>query len=411
MKVEISKANYLNGEIEISGSKNSCLPILAICLLTKKKMILTNVPNITDVNNMLIILKHLGVKVKREKDKVILKKEKLINNLNINEYTKIRASYYLIPGLINKFKKVILDYPGGCNFASRPIDYHLMFLKKSNIEIKVDNEKIILNKNKLKNTILEFPKPTVGATINAILHYINIKGKTIIKNQPIEPEIKDVIECLNMMNASIKIVDNNIIINGGRKLKGLTYKIKPDRIELGSYLLLACTRKSNVILSNILQESYQYLTPTLDKLGINYIYNKNKLYINSNGYINSIDLIVNTYPFFPTDLQPIICACLLNANGTSDIEDLVYPKRISHIRQMNILGGNISYTNGKIKVMTSLLDGKEVCAKDLRCGFALIICAVNANGKTLINNFEIVNRGYENIVNKLRSLNIQIDEY
>ena len=411
MKVEIKPSNNLSGNIKISGSKNSCLPILAISLLTDKKMIIRNVPNITDIDDMLKLLEYIGVKVARKKDTVILKRKHLKNKLLIDEVTKIRASYYLIPGLVNKHKEVQIYYPGGCTFTNRPIDYHLYFLRKSNVEILEQIDKLILKKKKLKPANIVFPKATVGATINAILHYVQIKGTTKIKSQPLEPEILDVINCLNKMGALIYIKNNEIIIKGGRKLKKIEYKIMPDRIEFASYALLASTRNSQVTLTNILENTYLPFLKYFDNLGIKYIYNKESFTVLGSGKINNIHLIIDHFPYFPTDLNPIICAALLNGTNESFVYDLVYPKRISHIKQMQLLSANIKQQEKGMMIIPSLLEGAEVYAKDLRCGFALIICAINASNKTIINEFEFIKRGYERVVEKLKSINIQIDEY
>lgn len=411
MKVSIKKCEKLRGTIKITGSKNSVLPILAISLLTKKKMTLTNVPMISDVYNMLHLLRHLGVKIKLNFDKntVILKRKKIKNELLCDEVNKIRASYYLYPGLIHNNKESYSHFPGGCNFTDRPINYHLDIFRQTGVKIEIKDQ-IRFSKTKLKGANFEFSTPSVGATINAILHTVLIKGKSVIKNQPIEPEIKDVISCLNKMGANIKIEDNNIIIKGTRKLKKVKYEIMPDRIELGSYLLLASVIPSQITFTNTLDESIEYLRPYLNKLNINYIYNNNKILLDTSGKINGLNLEIMPYPSFPTDLQPILCAALLASSQESTIIDKVYPKRISHLHEMRKMEGNLKYSDGKIIIKPSVLKGTCVTAHDLRCGFGLILCACLGQGTTYINNFEVINRGYENIISKLKAIGVQINE-
>ena len=412
MNVTIKKCNKLEGSIKISGSKNSALPLLAISLLTKQKLTFTNVPMITDIYNMIKSLKELGVKVNLDyqNNKVVLKRKKVKKELSSEVAKKIRASYYLYPGLIHLNKKCKVIKPGGCNFTNRPIDYHLKMFEASGVKVQSDDNFIYFQRKKLKQTTIRFNTPTVGGTINALLHFVLVKGTTVIKDQPIEPEIKEVINCLSSMGANINIRDNNIIIKGVRKLKGVTYQVMPDRIELGSYLLLASSVKSNVCLKNINKDSFAYLEPYLNKLNINYLYNKEGLIITQSNEVNGCDIKASSFPYFPTDLQPILCALLLTSNSKSTIYDDIYPNRISHVKEMQKLKASINVSNNIITIYPSMLEGSKVYAHDLRCGFALIVCACLSKGETIIENFEVINRGYENIILKLKSIGVQINE-
>lgn len=412
MKVTIKKTNRLEGKIKISGSKNSALPILAISLLTSKKLTLTNVPMICDIYHMIEILEYLGVKVKvnYEKNEVTLKRRRLKNKLLLNATTKIRASYYLYPGLINYHKRSHVLLPGGCNFSIRPIDYHLELFRKTNVKVEEKEDGLSFTKSKLRPSNFFFKTPTVGATINAILQTVLIKGTSIIHNQPLEPEIEDVINCLNKMGAKIKIKENMIIIKGVRKLKKVTYQIMPDRIELGSYLLLCSAIPSKVTFTNIEEKEFTYLSSYLDEQKINYIYNKEGLTLDTSGKLNNVNLTVSSYPSFPTDLQPILCASLLVANGTSEVTDHIYPNRISHLKEFEKMNALTIYENNKIIINQSTLKGSTVYAHDLRCGFALIVCAALSEGESKIEHFEVINRGYENIIPKLKSIGMQINE-
>lgn len=410
MKVKIEPTKYLEGTIKISGSKNSCLPILAISLLTNKRMLLSNVPMISDIYDMLEILKKLGVQVKISKDKkrISLKRKKVKNELLIEEVEKIRASYYVIPGMINKNNSIKIKYPGGCSFSKRPIDYHLNALKNAGASV-IEKENIIeVRKKKIKNSVYSFPNPSVGATINSIMLSIITKGTSKIINQPIEPEIKDFINCLKKMGAKIYIDNKDIIVKGGKKLKSVSYNIMPDRIELGSYILLASSIKSKVKLTNINSESIDYLLPYLDKLNINYKLNKTNIDIYGNSSVKNINLIISHYPNFPTDLQQILCALLFKANENSQIKDEIYPKRITHVSELKKMGGNIKFQNDCIYITPTILEGSSLFAHDLRCGFSLILASVNATSYSIIDNFQVVNRGYEDIINKLNSINVNI---
>lgn len=413
MNMTIKKCDKLRGTIKISGSKNSALPLFSLALLTKKKLIFTNVPMISDVFDMLKLLKHVGVKIKvdYQNNKVTLKKKKVKNKLDLTIANRIRATYYLYPGLIRNNKKCFVTTPGGCNFTSRPIDYHLNMFKQTGVEISQESNFICFKRKKLKTGVIEFKTPSVGATINTIMHSVLTKGTTLILNQPLEPEIEEVIKCLTMMGANIQTKNNQITIVGKRKLRKVVYNIMPDRIELGSFLLLGSIIPSDITFTNIKEESIAYLDPTLKELGIKYIYNKEKLYLTSTGKINSTNTVVSTYPNFPTDLQPILCSALTKGSNESTVVDKVYPNRLSHVNLMKQMNANIDVLENVIYIRKSSLEGKKVYAPDLRCGFALVMCGCLAKGKTTIENFEVINRGYENVIPKLRSLGVQIEEH
>lgn len=412
MNVTIKECHEVKGTIKISGSKNSALPLMALSLLTNKKLTFTNVPMILDIYKMLKCLKEIGVKVKIDykNNKVVLKRKKVKNKLICNDARYIRASYYLYPGLIHLHKKSQVIKPGGCNFTKRPIDYHLNFFKSTNVQVLEDDNYIYLERKKLVSSKISFKTPSVGATINAILHSVLIKGKTMIINQPLEPEINDVINCLNKMGACIKVEGNNIIIKGVKKLKKVKYKVMPDRIELGSYLLLASTLNSYVKFTNINDNTINYLEPYLKRLKINYIYNKEELTVNQAANIVGGHFEASSYPLFPTDLQPVLCASLLTSKVNSTVIDNVYPTRFSHIDEIIKLKGNIYVNENKINISYSSLEGTTIYAHDLRCGFALIVCACLARGETKIENFEVIKRGYENIITKLKTIGVQINE-
>ena len=413
MEVTIKQTKHLKGKIKISGSKNSALPLLAICLLTNKKIKLINVPMITDIYNMISILQDLGVSVKlnKKKNTVILKRKKIKNILSSQIAQKIRASYYLYPGLIHLHNNIKVIKPGGCNFTHRPIDYHIDLFKKTGINVNEQDNFICFEKNKLISNNISFNSSSVGATINALLHMVLIEGTSKIIDQPIEPEVEEVINCLNKMGANIKVENNNIIIQGVKKLKGVTFKVMPDRIELGSYIFLASALKSEVTFTNIKKETIAYLEPYLKQLNINYIYNKEEVYIKMQNKIKGTNIIVSSYPLFPTDLQPIVCSALLTSKEKSTIIDKVYPNRLSHIKEMQKLNANIQCINNVIYIKESFLKGTTLYAHDLRCGFALIICACLGAGETKIKNFEVINRGYENVIEKLKMLGVKIKEY
>ena len=408
MKVYITKTKKVEGKVKISGSKNSSLPILALSLLTNEKIILNNVPIITDVLNMIKCLKHLGVKVQINNNQVVLKRNKTKNKLLIDEANKIRASYYLYSGMLKYHNNIYVSYPGGCNFTIRPIDFHMEIFKKTGVKVRMHSNYIELSKKTINNATHKFKKQTVGATINAIIHSVFTKGTTKILDQIVEPEIEELITCLKKMGANISIINNDIVIKGVKRLNGLVHTICPDRIELGSFILLASALRTKLKISNVSKMVVEPLVPYLNKLNINYIYNKEELFIDQKENINNIDLKIKEYPSFPTDLQPILCATLLTAKEKSTIVDLVYPNRITHIKEIQKFKGDIYQKDNVIHINPSKLISTTTTCHDLRCGFALVICALLSKNTCVLDNFEMVERGYENILEKLNKIGVQI---
>lgn len=409
MKYRIIGKNQINGEIAISGSKNASLPIIIASLLTKEKVILNNVPLITDIINVIRLLDEIGVNIeyKYEQRQLIIHAKKVKNKIKTPYVDKIRASYYLMGVLLARTKQVEIKYPGGCTFTKRPIDVHLQVFEQLGVKID-DSSYLKLKASTLTPTCIDFPIVTVGGTINTIFLMVLTKGVTILNNIAIEPEVIDVINFLNESGASITFIgENTIKIVGVKKLHGITYQIMPDRIEAGSYLLLASSiPNSSITITNVKTNDLKNILEVLEKLGSTIIASTNKVTLHSPSLINNINLEVGPYPKFPTDLQPIISAVLLNAKKPSVITDQVYNDRISHLHELNKMGSNVKYENKKIIIMPSKLKKSIIKATDLRCAFALIVASNLVDGETVIENMEYISRGYENCEKKLKKLNI-----
>lgn len=409
MKYKIVGKNQIKGEIAISGSKNASLPIIIASLLTKEQVILNNVPLITDIINLIRLLDEIGVIVeyKYEQRQLIIHAKKVTNKIETPYVNKLRASYYLMGVLLARTKQVEMEYPGGCTFTKRPIDVHLQVFEQLGVKIESTTH-LKLKANKLTPTSIDFPIVTVGGTINTIFLMVFTKGVTILNNIAVEPEVIDVINFLNACGASITFIgENTIKIVGVKKLHGVTYQIMPDRIEAGSYLLLATTYPDSLItITNVKTNDLKNILEVLEKLGSTIMATSNTVTLQSPNVINNINLEVGPYPKFPTDLQPIISTVLLNAKKPSVIIDQVYSDRISHLHELNKMGSNIKYENKKIIIMPSLIKNSVVKATDLRCAFALIVAGNMADGETTIDNMEYISRGYENCIKKLKQLNI-----
>ena len=413
MKIKVEPIKNVTGKVNISGSKNTVLPLMVCSMLTNEKITLNNVPNISDVKVMKELLEDIGIKVDYFQDskQMILKKDKLRKIKNFDLVKKIRASIYVIGGLVANRMNFMTYYPGGCSFSDRPINYHLDFFKEIGYKIILKNNIIkFKNKKKINKIIIyRLPQKSVGTTINII--YVSTKRNniTIIENASIEPEVLEVIKMLKMMGAFIKIYNDTILIKGVKSLRGVTFSVISDRIEAGSYMLLACAvDNSDVTIENVDSVYLEEVIKTVKELGANVDVSENKIRIVKKHPINGINKKVSVYPSFPTDLQQILSTTCLNSITPSIICDEVYPDRISHIKEIKKANGEIIYENKKIYISHSKIKATTFYAHDLRCGFACIIIALLADDICFIENFEIVLRGYENIIDKLSKLKIKV---
>ena len=410
MKVEVNCKERINGEIKISGSKNTALPIICASLLTNKKVILENIPFIEDINNLIEIIKSIGCKVKQKNNQLIIKAHKINPIILSKKVQLLRGSYYLMGVCLARYGKCIIYMPGGCNLGKRPIDYHLDGFKQLGYKVIIYDQIIKIEKELDGLNVINLPNKSVGATINMLLASFRNK-QTIINNVSTEPEVQEVITFLRLIGCNIQINNNAIIINGTNENRKIKFKIVKDRIEAGSYMLLAASiPNSKLTLKEVPIKYMQNIINIVKQIGSKVSINKDTIILESSEEINSLDIIIKEYPAFPTDLQQILTAVLTLSKEQSTIEDLIYPKRISHIAELNKLKAKIEINNNKIIINNSKLFPNEVVVKDLRCGFALIVAGCICNEKIIINNFEIINRGYENVMEKLRSIGVDIKE-
>lgn len=413
MKIQICEKNYLQGRVSISGSKNATLALLAICILTDEELILNNVPYISDVKKMCQILKDIGVEINYNQELKILKLKsgKVKSKLYQKEVHEIRASYYLMGALIARRYSIKTLYPGGCSFTKRPIDYHLNAFKEVGYKITEKKNLLIFKKGKESTDDKEFnlARKSVGATINII--YINVlrNGVTIINNASLEPEVLEVIRLLNKMGSKIEIINNSKIkIQGVKKLVGASHTIIPDRIEAGSYMLLAsAVERSDIIIENINLTHLKEIIKTIKSMGVDIMEYGNKIRIKKENPIIGIEKVASYYPKFPTDLQQILSVVLTKATTKSIIYDLVYPKRTTHLTEIKKCGGIVKTIHDEIHIEPSILTGNILYAHDLRCGFSCLVLGVISRGKTIVENAEIIDRGYEKIIEKFNCLGIK----
>ncbi len=411
-KIIIYGPNKLSGDVKISGSKNSALPILFASILSKEDIKIKNIPNIEDINITIKILKNIGIKIIKNKNLLI--NAKYINNISFkyNLIKKIRASIWLIGPILIRCKKIKLNKPGGCNIGKRPIDMHIYALKSLGAKINYKNNKInIFIKKKLNSNIIKFPKISVGATITSILTSVLIPGITTIYNIAKEPEIIDTINFLNKIGAKIKKTNKNkLIIKGVKKLTGGTYKIIPDRIETGTYLIAGAISKSKITCYNTNPIFIKSIIKKLILSGAKIKIKKDFITLNMNNKkLKPVNIITNPYPGFPTDMQPQFTLLNSIALGKSYIKENIFPNRFLHIKELNKMGTNIKIKNNKIICIgVNKILGNNINATDLRSSACLILAGCIANGNTIINSIHHIYRGYENVLKKLTNIGAKI---
>ena len=410
MILKVTKTTKVSGDIYISGSKNAALPCICAALLTKRSVRLKNVPDIEDVNNLLLIIKSLGVKVKKSEKEIIIQAKKIKQNVPNELVEKLRGSYYLMGAVLSRYSKLRIRYPGGCDLGGRPIDYHLNSFEQLWFEVIKDNKFIEINEKQRTSAKITFPSISLGATINVLLLSSKIIGETIITNPSLEPEVICVIDMLKQMGANIMIKEKQIIINGVERLDGVTHHIIYDRIEAGSYLfLVGSIPNSKVTIHNVEPKDLELVILPARNMGIKVEKQEDKIIVEGTKRIKKTNILIGPYPFFPTDLQQIITVVLTKAKGTSIIEDQIFPSRIAHLKELRKMGAYVYDYNRCIYIKESTLKSSKVVASDLRCAFALIVAGTMASGTTYIKNIDYLFRGYVDPVDKLRRIGINVE--
>ena len=412
-KLEVFGASKLKGQIKISGSKNASLPILAATLLSKKKIYLKNLPKVKDIETMLMILESLGTRIKKIKDKIIIDNSNQTKNFaSYNLVKTMRGSILVLGPLLAKFKKAKVSSPGGCSIGVRPIDIHLKALSKLGVKYKIDQGYVIASAPKgLIGAKIRFPKISVGATENLIIAACLAKGKTVLSNCAIEPEIKDLVNFLIKIGCNIKwIAKRSIKIIGVSEINETTYSVMFDRIEAGTYMIAAAVTEGNLKIKNIIPNIIKSEIDILKKIGAKIMVKKHEIRIIGNKKIKSIN--IKTAPFpdgLATDLQAQMMVLLCKANKRSIIKENIFENRFMHVAELNRMGARILINGNKaiVKGNTNFVSA-EVMATDLRASVSLILAALTAKGKSVINRIYHLDRGYENIEKKLKKVGVKI---
>ena len=411
-KLEVFGAAKLKGQIIISGSKNASLPILAATLLSDKKISLTNLPKVKDIETMILLLKSLGSSVGNNKKTLTINNNKQIKTFAAYSLVKtMRAGILVLGPLLAKFSKAKVSLPGGCAIGSRPVDLHLQALSKLGVKYKIIQGYVHANAPKgLIGANIEFPKISVGATENLIIASCLAKGKTILSNCAVEPEIKDLVNFLIKMGCNIKwTAKRNIEIEGVNDLKELNYAVMPDRIEAGTYLIAAALTEGNLKITGIDPKIIITEINILKKVGSKITLRKNEIIIQGSKKIKSINIKTSPYPNFPTDLQAQMMVLLCKANKKSYIREEIFENRFMHVAELNRMGAKISINGNKATIEGNIkFEAAELMATDLRASVSLILAALTAKGKSVINRIYHLDRGYENIEKKLKKIGAKI---
>jgi len=413
-KLIIKGNKELSGVISISGSKNATLPILAASILAKK-VNLTNVPFVKDIFTMFELLKFIGINVKIKSKKKIIEIQNKNQNINTLAPYKLvktmRAGVLVLGSLLTKYKKAKVSLPGGCAIGTRPVDLHLLALKKMGAKIKIKDGYIVAEaKNGLVGSKIKFPSISVGATENALLAAFGAKGKTTLLNCAVEPEILDLIEFLKKLGSRIKISGRKIVLESKTpKKETINHKIIFDRIEAGTYLIAGALIGKKIIVKNINTKILKIEIDILRQMGVKISILKNSIIILKSKKLKKININTKPYPGFSTDLQAQLMVLMTQATGLSKIQENIFENRFMHVPELKRMGAKIEIKNKSAYILgPTKLNGAEVMATDLRASVSLVLAALIAENRTIVNRIYHLDRGYEFLEQKLKKCNARI---
>ena len=412
-KLEIIGGKKLQGSINISGSKNASLPILAATILVNK-VTLNNIPQVKDIDTMTELLTSLGSKIYINKNKKKIKIHNYKSNKKVAKYKYVktmRAGILVLGSLLSKFGKAKVSLPGGCAIGLRPVNLHIEALKKMGAKIKIIEGYIYATANNgLKGAKISFPKVSVGATENLIIAACKAKGRTILSNCAIEPEVKDLSNFLIKLGCKIKwLGKRKVQIDGVKNLKDINYNIMFDRIEAVTYMIAAAATNGRVSIKNIQPKIIDKEILLLKKIGVKIIEKKNKITIISSKSLKGINIKTSPYPGFPTDLQAQLMVLMCKAKNQSIIRENIFENRFMHVSELNRMGADIIVKGRKAIINgNKKLNGAQLMATDLRASVSLVIAALISNKKSIINRIYHLDRGYENIEKKLSNCGANI---
>ena len=408
----INGGKELFGEVNISGAKNAAVAIIPAAILADDVVRIENIPNISDVSLIIKILDQMGADIKVvNKDTIEIDTRVLQCRPVPYEFAShFRASYYLIGAMLGRFKKADVALPGGCDFGDRPIDQHIQGFRMLGADVNIVNGMVSAQAEKLVGTSIYMDVVSVGATINVMLAAVLARGLTVIENAAKEPHIVDLANFLNSMGADVRGAGTDVIkIRGVEKLHGCTYSVIPDQIEAGTYMVAAAACGGDVLVKNVIPKHLESISAKLEEAGAEIIEYDDAIRVTRFKPLTKCNVKTMPHPGFPTDMQPQMAVLLAIAKGTSILSESVWDNRFQYVGQLLRMGANIQ-VDGKIAVIEGVdhLTGVKVKATDLRAGAAMIIAGLVAQGQTVVEKTQYVDRGYENIVEKLSALGADI---
>lgn len=411
-KLIVNGAEQLCGEVAAGGAKNAAVAIIPATVLARGRCALENIPEIHDTELLFEMLRAMGATVEKTGRTSAVIDTSTLNSATVPyELSKhMRASYYFIGSLLGRFGQACVSMPGGCNFGVRPIDQHIKGFELLGAEIRIENGLIYADAENMQGAHIYFDQVSVGATINVMLAAVKAEGMTVLENVAKEPHIVDLANFLNSMGADIRGAGTDVIkIRGVDVLHGTDYSIIPDQIEAGTYMAAAAAVGGDVLVKNVIPKHLEPITAKLREAGAVITEGDDWVRVVRTGTLHRINLKTMPHPGFPTDMQPQIASVLALADGTSLITESVWNNRFKYVDELKRLGARIQ-VDGKVAVLEGVdhFTGAPVQAPDLRAGAALVIAALAARGTTEISHVQYIERGYEDIIGKLRAVGADI---
>ena len=413
-KIIINGGKKLQGEVTVSGAKNSVVALIPAIILSDGVVTLDGVPAISDVDNLIEIIEVMGGSVKRDGETLEIDPRGVKDMpMPFGKINSLRASYYFYGSLLGRYGQATVGLPGGCDLGPRPIDLHLKAFEAMGASISYEAESMRIATDAgqcIKGAHIYMDTVSVGATINTMLAAAKADGRTVIENAAREPEIIDVATLLNNMGARVRGAGTEVItIDGVESLHGTRHQVIPDRIEAGSYIAMAAAIGKGVKVKNVLYEHLESFIAKLEAMGVRMTVEEDAIFVEEQGDLKPIDIKTSPYPGFATDLQQPMTPLLLKASGRGKIIDTIYEKRVNHVPELARMGADIQVLGGQIVYNgPTQLSGAPVKASDLRAGAALVTAGLMAEGQTEITNIEFILRGYSNIIEKLSDLGADI---
>ncbi|MEB3643495.1 UDP-N-acetylglucosamine 1-carboxyvinyltransferase [Streptococcus salivarius] len=413
-KIIINGGKKLQGEVTVSGAKNSVVALIPAIILSDGVVTLDGVPAISDVDNLIEIIEVMGGSVKRDGETLEIDPRGVKDMpMPFGKINSLRASYYFYGSLLGRYGQATVGLPGGCDLGPRPIDLHLKAFEAMGASISYEAESMRIATDagqRIQGAHIYMDTVSVGATINTMLAAVKADGRTVIENAAREPEIIDVATLLNNMGARVRGAGTEVItIDGVESLYGTRHQVIPDRIEAGSYIAMAAAIGKGIKVKNVLYEHLESFIAKLEAMGVRMTVEEDAIFVEEQGDLKPVDIKTSPYPGFATDLQQPMTPLLLKASGRGKIIDTIYEKRVNHVPELARMGADIQVLGGQIIYSgPTQLSGAPVKASDLRAGAALVTAGLMAEGQTEITNIEFILRGYSNIIEKLSDLGADI---